>query len=70
MSTAVTTKQQAVLDFVKDYMDVHGVSPSVAEIREEFKWSSNRSVRSKLLSLELKGKITRVAGQHRNIRVR
>lgn len=53
----LTTKQRAVLQFLKDYRREHGMPPSYEEIRREFGFASLNSSRKHLLQLHRKGYI-------------
>lgn len=61
-------RQAAVLKFLSDYQDEHGVVPTVYEIGEHFGFSGANAV--KLLDkLEERGAISRPAGSRRSIRI-
>ncbi len=51
----LTSKQRAVLQFLKDYRREHGMPPSYEEIRQEFGFASLNSARKHLLQLHRKG---------------
>ena len=51
----LTTKQRAVLQFLKDYRREHSMPPSYEEIRQEFGFASLNSARKHLLQLHRKG---------------
>ncbi len=51
----LTSKQRAVLQFLKDYRREHSMPPSYEEIRQEFGFASLNSARKHLLQLHRKG---------------
>jgi repressor LexA len=51
----LTKRQQVVFDFIKDYIQKHGVAPSYEEIRRNFGFGSYNSVQKHLKSLVAKG---------------
>jgi repressor LexA len=51
----LTKRQRVVFDFIKDYIQTHGVSPSYEEIREHFGFGSYNSVQKHLKQLVAKG---------------
>ena len=51
----LTKRQRIVFDFIKDYIQTHGVSPSYEEIRRNFGVGSYNSVQKHLKSLVAKG---------------
>jgi len=51
----LTKRQRIVFDFIKDYIQTHGVSPSYEEIRRNFGFGSYNSVQKHLKSLVAKG---------------
>jgi repressor LexA len=53
----LTKRQRAVFDFIKDYIQTHGVSPSYEEIRGHFGFGSYNSVQKHLKQLVAKGVI-------------
>lgn len=55
MSNILTEKQRAVLDFIEDYQLAHGKSPTLREMREHFKVSSDNSILKHLIALKQKG---------------
>lgn len=55
MSDTLTEKQRAVLDFIEDYQMAHGKSPTLREMREHFKVSSDNSILKHLVALKQKG---------------
>ncbi|MFA4891536.1 MAG: transcriptional repressor LexA [Candidatus Gracilibacteria bacterium] len=53
----LTDKQQAVLKFIEKYQMANGRSPTLREMREHFKVSSDNSILKHLKGLETKGYI-------------
>ena len=51
----LTKRQQIVFDFIKGYIQTHGVSPSYEEIRRNFGFGSYNSVQKHLKQLVAKG---------------
>jgi len=51
----LTKRQRIVFDFIKDYIQTHGVSPSYEEIRRNFGFGSYNSVQKHLKQLVAKG---------------
>ena len=51
----LTKRQQVVFEFIKGYIQAHGVSPSYEEIRGHFDFGSYNSVQKHLKSLVTKG---------------
>jgi len=54
----LTAKQQAVLDFIKAYIEEHGYAPSLADVSAYFGVSVNGAL-CFVVALEKKGKIKR-----------
>ncbi|MFA6991773.1 MAG: transcriptional repressor LexA [Candidatus Gracilibacteria bacterium] len=57
MSDVLTEKQEAVRDFIEEYQLNYGKSPTLKEMREHFKVSSDNSILKHLKALEEKGVI-------------
>jgi len=57
MSEVLTEKQEAVLEFIKEYQLEHGSSPTLKEMREYFGVSSDNSILKHLKALGEKGYI-------------
>ncbi len=51
----LTKRQKVVFEFIKGYIQMHGVSPSYEEIRRNFGFGSYNSVQKHLKSLVTKG---------------
>jgi repressor LexA len=52
---SLTKRQKVVFEFIKGYIQTHGVSPSYEEIRRNFGFGSYNSVQKHLKSLVAKG---------------
>jgi len=65
----LTTRQQAVLDFVTRVIADHGAPPTLAEIATEFGFSQVRGAQKHLAALESKGHLTLIPGKARGIRL-
>lgn len=68
MST-LTTRQQAVLDFLEERSAETGVMPSTREIQQHFGFASQTAAINHLRSLESKGVIQRMAGKARAVAI-
>lgn len=64
----LTKKQQAVLKFIAEFIAAKGFSPTVREIASHFENCVN-AINGHLNQLETKGRITRMPGMARTIRV-
>ncbi len=66
----LTPKEKNVLEFIEDYIESNGYSPSFVEIKDHFGFASNNSVQNYLRQLESKNYIHNPGGnQKRAIRV-
>lgn len=66
----LTPKEKNVLEFIEDYIQGRGYSPSFLEIKEHFGFASNNSVQNYLKQLEAKNYIHNPGGnQKRAIRI-
>ena len=65
----LTTRQQAIYDFIKDKILTRGYGPTVREIGTAFKIRSPNGVMCHLKALEKKGLITREAHMSRAIQI-
>src|SRR5262245_742558 len=65
----LTEKQQQVFDYLSDYINKHGFSPTIDEIRRFIGVASIRSAAQYLEALERKSLIRRQPNAKRNIRV-
>ena len=66
---ALTARQQAILDWLRDEIDRRGMPPTIREIGEEFGIRSTKGVEDHLAALERKGAIRRERGKSRAIEV-
>ena len=55
----LTKRQKEILDFIRDYREQHGISPTQREIRERFELSSFGTVQKHLKRLGEKGALSR-----------
>lgn len=63
----LTKRQRQILDFIEDFMEERGYSPSLEEIAAEFDLSSVATVHKHLTALEERGAIRRGHNQSRSI---
>jgi repressor LexA len=66
---AITTKQQAILDFIRERVEVDGVPPSQIEIAAAFGFQRNSTALYHLRALDTAGMLARVPGQARSLRL-
>lgn len=66
---ALTARQQAILDWLRDEIDRCGLPPTIREIGEEFGIRSTKGVEDHLAALERKGAIRRERGKSRAIEI-
>ena len=59
--------QRRTLDFIKEFIEKHGYSPSYEEIGEGISAKSKSEVSRHILNLEKLGHITRIPNQSRSI---
>lgn len=69
MGADLTSRQQAVLRFIQEWMDEHGMPPTRAEICAGLGFRSPNAAESHLRALARKGVIEMVAGASRGIRL-
>ena len=70
MITAELTKlQREVLGYIKQKLDVDGISPTVQEIQWQFGFKSPNAVQTHLLALTKKGYVRRHGRQARSLRL-
>ncbi len=65
----LTTKQQAVFDFIQRYVVEHRSSPLIREVQFGCQIASYKSVLDRLNALERKGYIKRIPNKHRGIKL-
>jgi len=63
----LTRRQKDILDFIRSYRGIHGISPTQREIRENFGLSSFGTVQKHLKRLEEKGALARESNRSRGI---
>lgn len=61
----LTAKEKAVLEFIEEYIEAHGISPSFNEIREHFGLASYNSVQRYLQQLQNKKYVYVPSGNHK-----
>ena len=64
-----TDRQQAVLDFIRDFRADKGVMPSLRQIQGHLKFASSQAAHKQLQALEKKGAIQRSGGAARSMTV-
>ena len=69
MKTKITKKQLAVLDFLQDFMDENGYSPSYREIMTGLGLSSVSAVAEHIDNLIARGALKKVPGAARSLEV-
>jgi repressor LexA len=69
MIPELTTRQQELLDFIREKIDGRGYGPTVREIGEKFGIRSPNGVMCHLKALEKKGVITREPNRSRAIQL-
>ena len=63
----LTSRQQEILDFLRDELNRSGIMPSTREIQEHFGFASQTGAVNHLRALEKKGAIQRLAGKARAV---
>lgn len=69
MAITLYPKQKQILDFIKQYIDKYGYSPTLTEIAEAMNVTSLATVHEHLQTLEKKGVIKKFSGAIRGIEV-
>ena len=69
MSIKLTKKQTVILDFIKDFIDENGFSPSYREIMNGVGLSSVSAVAEHIDNLIVKGAIEKGDGEARSLKV-
>jgi len=64
---SITARQRRVLDYLKQYFEVHQEAPTIAEIGKEFGMSSSASAHNVVSILEKEGFIRRIPNVSRGI---
>lgn len=65
----LTDRQQQILDYLRSYQELHGISPSIPDICTHFGFASPRAAAKLLERLEERGAISRNPGARRSIRI-
>jgi repressor LexA len=65
----LTSRQQAVLDFLEEHLSRTGIMPSTREIQQHFGFGSQTAAMNHLRALESKGKIRRLPGKARAVAI-
>ncbi|MBI4409906.1 MAG: transcriptional repressor LexA [Gemmatimonadetes bacterium] len=63
----LTRRQKEILDFLREFVDEHGYSPSFEEIAQRFSYSSLATVHEHLENLKRKGYIRKSYNESRSI---
>jgi repressor LexA len=67
--SVLTAKQESIYNYIKNFVNRHGESPTMIQLQEALGFKSIRSVTQLLETLERKGFIHRESYQKRNIRL-
>lgn len=62
-----TDRQQEILDFIREQQQTRGITPSIAEMQEQFGFASPNAVAGHLKALERKGLLRREANTARGL---
>jgi len=63
----ITNRQQAIYDYINEFISLNKFPPTIREIGEKFSIKSTNGVRDALISLEKKGLIKKLSRQARSI---
>lgn len=66
---ALTIRQQAVLDWIRGFIDVHGYSPTVRQVAFAFNWRSPNAASVHMAPLRRKGYVTWLDNKPRTLRI-
>ena len=66
----LTKKQKSVLDFISDYINTNGISPTIKEVQNELSIKSPATIHQHLTTLEEKGYILKENNSVRNIKLK
>ena len=66
---SLTKRQKKILDYIKDFLCLHGYSPTLKEIATHFNLASLNGVYKHLQALEERGFIRRLSNQSRSIKI-
>ena len=70
VSSPLTTRQRQILDWIRGYLEAHGMPPTRAEIASGLGFSTPSSAEDHLQALARKGALELVAGSSRGLRLR
>lgn len=65
----LTARQQAVLDWIRGFIDVHGYSPTVRQVAFAFNWRTPNAAATHLRPMRKKGWVTWEEGKARTLRI-
>jgi repressor LexA len=65
----ITARQKRVLNYIKDYYDLHQEAPTIAEIGKQFSMTSSASAHNVVAILEREGFIRRIPNVSRGIQL-
>ena len=65
----ITARQKRVLDYIKDYFDLHQEAPTIAEIGKQFGMTSSASAHNVVAILEREGFIRRIPNVSRGLQL-
>jgi repressor LexA len=68
--SALSEKEKAILDYIKEHLRAHGHSPSYSEIREALGYKSTGSIHSFIKQLERKNHLSTSGGKHYALKLR
>jgi len=66
---ALTKKQQAILDYMREHVSEHSYWPSIRDIQAKFRFASTNAVFGHLTALERKGVLQRIPGAARAYKI-
>ena len=66
----LTAKQREILDYIKNYIEIHHYSPSLEEIKQNFSYSSLSTIHEHLAALNKKRYIQLEKGKRRSISIK
>lgn len=66
---SLTERQAELLAFIKSYRDVHGVTPTISEMRDGLKMSARSGIHRLVCGLEERGHIRRIPNRARCITI-
>ena len=69
MLLPLTKKEKLILEFIRVYTEIHGLAPSLYEIKDHFQLSAVSTVHEHLNNLKRKGYLERELNQTRSMKV-